>query len=234
MESVDTVARAQALQITDEQIKYARRIAGKMFRERSLPMAELGELESAALIGLCRAAIHYRQRDGEAPETYYYIRIRGAILDYIRREARHVNARSRARRILAEEQHDTVHREIVNRVTGAPTDEVRELLNIDIRSIGRNGSECCYADDLGHEAHMHKVQQHDIVRRFINELPLRQKTVIEGVYYHGQTLDEIRPRLENLSRATLCRDHARAIGSLRKRLSSVAADSRLETVAGVC
>ncbi|MDD2943941.1 MAG: sigma-70 family RNA polymerase sigma factor [bacterium] len=234
MKLINATDNAKALHITDEQIKYARRIAGKMFRERSLPIAELGELESAALVGLCRAAIHYRKRESEAPETYYYIRIKGAILDYIRGEARYSKSRSKARYRLIEESQDTVHQEVVHRIAGAPVDEVKEALNIDIRSLGCEGSECCYADDEGHEEYMHRTQLRETVQTFINELPLRQKAVIEGVYYQGRTLDEIRPRLENLSRATLCRDHAKAVGTLRKRITSVGEDLSLLVAAGTC
>lgn len=89
---------ARALASDPANIRLARKLAGSFARK--LPW-QADELESAALLGLCRAAITFDPDGGASWKNHLYARARGEILDALRGEELKGHRRNSPHRHLA-------------------------------------------------------------------------------------------------------------------------------------
>jgi RNA polymerase sigma factor for flagellar operon FliA len=160
------------------------------------------DLESAALIGLIDAVDRFQPDRGVPFEGYASLRIRGAVLDEVRRVDELGRADRRRQRAAAAQgevgsYHGTVSLdELMERGYhgGAEQDELAERYEAeDLRSRVRSAMTC---------------------------LPPRQQEVLERYYGQSLTLREAGLRM-GISEARACQLHGRAIQNLRRQLSVV-------------
>jgi RNA polymerase sigma factor for flagellar operon FliA len=165
-------------------------------------VAGVDDLESAALIGLIDAVDRFEPARGVPFEGYASLRIRGAVLDEVRRVDDLGRAdRRRERAAAAQGETGVYHRtvsldELIERGYhgGAEQDEVAERYEAeDLRMRVRSAMTC---------------------------LPPRQREVLERYYGQSLTLREAGVRM-GISEARACQLHGRAIQNLRRQLSVV-------------
>ena len=158
------------------------------------------DLESAALIGLIDAVDRFEPERGVPFEGYASLRIRGAVLDEVRRVDELGRADRRRQREAAAQgeagsYHGTVSLdELIERGYhgGAEQDELAERYEAeDLRMRVRSAMTC---------------------------LPPRQREVLERYYGQSLTLREAGLRM-GISEARACQLHGRAIQNLRRQLS---------------
>lgn len=65
-------------------ISFASKLAREFRRAHFHPALSYEELQSAAFLGLCEAACRFDSARGLSFETFAYLRIRGAMFDYLR------------------------------------------------------------------------------------------------------------------------------------------------------
>ena len=202
--------------------------------ERRLPAGiDLDDLVQAGLIGLCEASHNYDPSQGASFTTYATIRIRGAILDEVRRSdwvprSVHRKARAAANAICLIEQQ-----------TGQPAhpQDVARAMNLSVMDYSRlaadmsrghmlsmeahladHGEIECAAQDVRSPLHMLERQEfHRELKRQIECLPARERAVLTLYYDQEMTLKEIGQRLE-MSESRSCQIHSQAITRLRTRL----------------
>src|SRR5687767_14596293 len=80
----DVATREQRERLILEHLEFVRHILGKL-AARLPPGVDRQNLEAAGVLGLVEAARHYDPSRGAGFRTYAYPRIRGAILDELRR-----------------------------------------------------------------------------------------------------------------------------------------------------
>jgi len=80
----DAITRQKRDQLVLDHLEYVRQICGTMAR-RLPDHADIENLHSAGVVGLIEAAQNYDESQGTSFKTYSYRRIRGAIVDEIRR-----------------------------------------------------------------------------------------------------------------------------------------------------
>jgi RNA polymerase sigma factor for flagellar operon FliA len=64
---------------------------------------------------------------------------------------------------------------------------------------------------------LNRAQREALVRDLVNQLPERERTLIERMYFAGLSLDE-GAASNDVSRSWACRVHARAIAAMQREL----------------
>lgn len=163
----------------------------RCMRIPSTSLVDRDDVASAAMIGLIGAVDRFDPRRGVPFEAYASLRIRGAVVDELRR----VDERGRADR----------------RPEGA---ELAVSLDVLLESGAHQGP----AIDDGFTE---RYEQEDLKTRIqdaLGRLPARQREVIARYYGDELTLREAGARM-GVSEARACQLHGRAIQSLRRELS---------------
>jgi RNA polymerase sigma factor for flagellar operon FliA len=156
------------------------------------------ELFSAGMFGLMRAARSYDASRGAGFKTYAYHRIRGAILDDLRR----MDFLPRSLRERAREQG-----EAAPAMVAIPTDE--------------DGHESLSA--RSQEASWEQEDMHDLLEREIDNLPDKMRIVMSLYYREEMKMREIGERL-HLTESRVSQIHSNAVSRLRLALRGAAGD----------
>jgi len=204
---------------------------------RMPPNVEVDDLIQSGMIGLLDAAKHYSPDKGANFETYAGIRIRGAMLDEVRKSDWTPRSVHRSMREMAE-----VVRRIENAKgqDAAPADIARELgvsieeyhkLVQDAAScrlfsfdqMGSNDDESSPADHARDEGpgpfeHIQDAGFGAAMSAAIATLPEREKLVLSLYYDDEMNLREIGEVLE-VSESRVCQIHGQALVRLRARLA---------------
>ena len=194
---------------------------------------DVGDLIQAGLIGLLEAGRNYSGTHGASFETYAGIRIRGAMLDELRRgdwAPRSVHRRLReisaAMRTIEQEQgREARDGEIAERL-GIGLDEyhhhLQDATQCQVLSIaGPDGSGdddlVCAAPDGGPQDEVERGEFQSELAAAIDALPEREKLVLSLYYDDELNLREIGEVLD-VSESRVCQIHGQALLRLRARL----------------
>ena len=192
-------------------------LATAMARRMRVPTNALtgrDDLESAALVGLIDAVDRYDPDRGVPFEGYAGLRIRGAVLDELRRVDDHTRDQRRRARAVA----DDVDPEI-----GA----YRATLSLDL--LLESGDRDWAAEDLTDD----RYESQDLrgrVESALRCLPPRQRELLARYYGDALTLRQSAVRM-GISEARACQLHGRAILNLRRELAALVSPRRAAAVA---
>jgi RNA polymerase sigma factor for flagellar operon FliA len=204
---------------------------------RMPPNVEVDDLIQAGMIGLLDAAKHYSSTKGANFETYAGIRIRGAMLDEVRKSdwtprSVHRNMREMAdviRKIENEKGHDASATDIAERL-GVSIEEYHKLVQdaascrlFSFDQMGSNDDESSPADHARDDGpgpfdNIRDAGFRDAMATAITTLPEREKLVLSLYYDEDMNLREIGEVLE-VSESRVCQIHGQALVRLRSRLS---------------
>lgn len=180
-------------------------LATSVARRMRVPTSALmgrDDIESAALIGLIDAVDRYDPDRGVPFEGYAGLRIRGAILDELRRLDDHTRGeRARARAVAADTEPEI----------GA----YGATLSLDM--LLETGDRDWAADDDSVELY-ESQDMRTRVESALNCLPPRQREVLARYYGDSLTLRESALKM-GISEARACQLHGRAIVNLRHELA---------------
>ena len=211
------------------------------------PHVDFEELQSAGVIGLLHAIRNFDPRNGASFETYARFRIRGAVIDELRRlDWASRTVREKARRI------QTAMMEIEQRQSAVPTDaqvaaelkisleeyqrwldEVRPttFVCLDAVSNDSHGAEPRSAaesiSDPTQETPMDTAARREmagLIAQRIKRLPELQRKVLSLYYYEGLRLREI-AEVFGVTESRICQIHSQAILSIRSYLQKVESGS---------
>jgi RNA polymerase sigma factor FliA len=193
------------------------------------PSVEVNDLIQSGMIGLLEAAAHYSSDRGASFETYAGIRIRGAMIDALRKQdwaPRSVHRKARAaaaaiREIEAREGREAREPEIAATM-GVPIEEYQRIV--------QDSSSCQVAsmDDLVDAAAVADRNANPLldtengalrsaVAEAIAGLPERERLVMSMYYDDELNLKEIGAVL-GISESRVCQLHGQALVRLRSRL----------------
>lgn len=203
---------------------------------------EVDDLVQAGMMGLLEAASHFEADKGASFETFAGLRIRGAMLDQLRREGWAPRSVTRRARQLGEALRRVEHR--LGR-EARPAEVAREL-GIDLDTFHTWQQEA----GLLHVASLDAMAEHGLeaveqaagstlstpldsllADRFqgalaeeIGQLPERERVVLGLYYEHGLNLREVGEVLE-ISESRVCQIHGQAVARLRARLAEWTEDA---------
>jgi RNA polymerase sigma factor for flagellar operon FliA len=232
----DTAARDALLK---EHLSLVHHVARQLSRSLAAP-ADLDELVSCGTIGLMSALDAFDVSRGLAFSTFAVPRIRGAILDELRRQD-HVprSIRRKTREISAA-------RENLTRIFGraASDKEVAEHLGIDLNTLWRwqadtesavhvpiehtttdgDGNTHHVVEPLTNESdpqvddELTRQQEYEILRNSLHTLKEQERIVLTLYYFEDLKLHEIADVLE-LTESRVSQIRAKALGKLRVELA---------------
>ena len=191
------------------------------------------DLIQSGMVGLLEAAKNFNPTQGASFETYAGIRIRGAMLDEIRRgdwTPRSVHRKSR-------DMMEAI-RKVENRTLSSATDtEIAQEMGIDLNEynkILRDSSVAqVFSIEDSEESADYKIEMssdsdpdkeyideafHSELTSAINQLPERERLVMSLYYEEEMNLREIGSLLE-VSESRVCQIHGKALVMLRAKLS---------------
>ena len=199
------------------------------------PSVEVNDLIQAGMIGLLEAAAHYASDRGASFETYAGIRIRGAMIDALRKQdwaPRSVHRKAR--------EAATAIRSIENRAGREARDsEIAQAMGISLDEYHRvlQDSLACQLASMDDSNDMHDVADREAdplletesgalreaVAEAITGLPERERLVMSMYYDDELNLKEIGAVL-GISESRVCQLHGQALVRLRARLRNWNAD----------
>jgi RNA polymerase sigma factor for flagellar operon FliA len=181
-------------------------------------------LEAAGALGLVEAAQSYDVTQNVQFKTFAYVRIRGAILDELRRNSplpQHMQEKvARVRRAL-ETLSAPVTMDQLSAATGLSNDEVSDVLaamrfvrlvDEDARLEGRPDPHAQLPD-----APLARQEEHELLLKAIASLPSPQRTVVTLYYHEDLRLKEISEVMQ-LSESRVSRLLSAALLTLRERM----------------
>lgn len=205
------------------------------------PNVQADDLIQAGMIGLLEASRNYDPSQGASFETYAGIRIRGAMLDEIRRSdwtPRSVHRKARmvadAMRSIENEQGRDARDVEVAAVLELDLDQYHRILQDaagcrifsveELQSVGELPYDSSAGDGVGPYDGMQKDAFKKSLAEAIAGLPERERLVI-GLYYDEEmNLREIGQVL-GVSESRVCQIHSQATLRLRSRLADWLSDS---------
>src|SRR5690606_21398105 len=193
------------------------------------PSVEVDDLIQAGMIGLLEAATHYSADRGASFETYAGIRIRGAMIDALRKldwAPRSVHRRAReaasAIRSIEEREGREARDAEVAAAMGVPLDEYNRILQdaavCHVASLEDSTGATEVADhstDPDQEAEQGALRS--AMATAIGNLPERERLVMSLYYDEELNLKEIGAVL-GVSESRACQIHGQALVRLRARL----------------
>lgn len=233
----DLVARERLL---TENLNLVHHVARQLSRALAAP-ADFDELVSCGTIGLMNALEAFEPSRGLAFSTFAVPRIRGAILDELRRQD-HVprSVRRKAREIAQA-------RETLTRIFGRPAsdNEVAEHLGLDVGTLWRwqadtesavqvsldhspsdhDGEPALPPEALSSEAHnsieddINREQEKVLLKQALLRLKDQERIVLTLYYFEELKLHEIADVLD-LTESRVSQIRAKALGKLRTELAN--------------
>jgi RNA polymerase sigma factor for flagellar operon FliA len=192
-------------------------LATAVARRMRVPISAMtgrDDIESAALIGLIDAVDRYDPDRGVPFEGYAGLRIRGAVLDELRRLDDHTRDERRRARIVADDADPAIG------AYGA-------TLSLDL--LLESGDRDWAAEDDSDDRYEHQDLR-SRVESALQCLPPRQREVLARYYGDSLTLRESAVRM-GISEARACQLHGRAILNLRRELAALVSPRRATSVA---
>ncbi|MEO6078213.1 MAG: RNA polymerase sigma factor FliA [Steroidobacteraceae bacterium] len=193
------------------------------------PSVEVDDLIQAGMIGLLEAASHYASDRGASFETYAGIRIRGAMIDALRKQdwaPRSVHRKARAAASAIREIENREGREAreveIAAAMDIPIDEyhriVQDAAACQLASIDEVAAAAAVADrDANPLLETESGALRSAVATAIAGLPERERLVMSMYYDDELNLKEIGLVL-GISESRVCQLHGQALVRLRSRL----------------
>jgi len=203
-------------------------IARQLARELGISSSYIDDMESAGREGLLSVAKRFDPERGVPFKRFAGYRIRGAMLDALRRESRlTLRVRERLRGLesvlslneaAAEDPAPTsaaaADARLAERLANLATALATGLINEGVHDEGEQ-----VAVELGDdpEEALDRAQLREAVRGAVEGLPEQERALITGHYFEGRRFDEVSAEL-GLSKSWGSRLHSRAVTRLTERL----------------
>ncbi|MGA7539530.1 MAG: RNA polymerase sigma factor FliA [Steroidobacteraceae bacterium] len=220
-------AADEARELVSRHAELVKRIAYHMVG-RLPPSVEVADLMQAGMMGLLEAASNYAPNRGASFETYAGIRIRGAMIDALRKldwapRSVHRKARAVAAAVQEIERHtgrDARDTEIATRL-GVPLEEYHAIVQdaASCRLATLDDTTAAAAEDTA-DPFRETAEEgfREALAKAIDGLPEREKLVMSLYYSDGLNLKEIGAVLK-VTESRACQLHGQALVRLKARLS---------------
>ncbi len=219
--------RARVERAVDRVDMLARKIA------KSTGFSSEDELRSAGHEALVRSALRYDPREGVPFPAFAHYRIRGAMLDAIRRVAPSLRARSRAMRALEATQalleqrqqasgarESTDPRSLAERVQAAADLVAQATAAVVLAKGGHDDPDALAADVTSPEAAVLDREAKALLEAAVGGLSEPEQALIDAVYHRGLSMGEYAAEAGR-NKSTISRFHAKLLIKLSKRLADL-------------
>lgn len=209
----------------DTHLEWVRSIVGTLIRRMDLPVTEFDELVSAGYLGLVEAADRFDASKGNRFEAFANLRVRGAILDAVRKNCdlsargyRYAKALQAATDIRAQSPSDA---------KGTPAATLSRAL--DCVAKGAIAFRLSFDDvesevlskstQLDAETALQKKEEQTALRSCVSDLPELERQVVKAYYYENKTVNVIADEL-GVTKGWVSKVHKKALSKLQEALGT--------------
>jgi RNA polymerase sigma factor FliA len=204
---------------------YAHAIASDILRKLP-PNIERGDIIGAAELGLVQAAQAFDPSRGVLFKTFAFYRIRGAIYDGLRKMAWFSKAQYQQYKFERAANEYMTDYSTTAVPQGTVEEDGEELKNIAgslvscyMLSLDQFPQEIEIPDSARGEEECQKMEQQDMLRQCLSQLPDKNRQVMEFYYLQDLSLEQIGEKL-GLSKSWVCRIHSKSLEMLRNALQA--------------
>ena len=222
--------------VVDENLELVKRIAWRL-HQRLPDCVQIEDLIQAGTIGLLEAWERYKPEEQASFSTFAGIRIRGAMLDEIRRGDWAPRSLHRAARAVKQARADVERRcgraapsKEVAAEMGMPINDYRRLsddmamshvASLDSTLADQPTLEVCAGDGFAPEVAVEYQDMCEAIQRAAVHLPEREQLLLHLYYEAGQNLRQVAEKLA-VSESRVCQLHGRAIRQIRTLVGEAA------------
>lgn len=218
-----TATRRDDLIVAHE--SFVRRVVLKTVKSLGLPNNLLEEYISAAYLGLVEAAHRYDETVSVPFDRFAYLRVRGAIIDYIREHSPLTGQAYRYAKAL--EGLESIEEETVS-IVRQGKDPKKVLARIfGFAAQGAMSYRLCsyesqalleqIPDEAGDaETSIAKRQLIERLKKLVQNLPEKERFIVEGYYFEGKSFVDLTRERPELSKSWISRLHSRALFKMHK------------------
>jgi len=213
---------------------FVRQVVGSLIKKMSLPSSMFDEYIAAGYLGLVEAAERFDFNQGKAFKNYAYLRIRGAIIDSIRRNAdipgyiynRYVKAMKAARE-LREELYEQESRKTFKGNPDEGLASILEYLSLSALSFRISQRDMHFdlssLEDKGASPAKILERKEEMIKlgELIDALPEKEREVITYYYLEEKSFADIAREDGEMSRSWVTRLHTRGLRLLRDKYYEV-------------
>lgn len=213
--------------LVERYVPFVRRAAQHL--KQRMPRADRDDLEQAGMVGLIECVARFRAENAATFETFIGHRVRGAMLDSVRKADWAPRSVNRAARDIAKAIHaievaesrpareveiaerlglslDDYHRALTDTAT-------RHILSIDEAPAAQHVESLCPRPD----DEVAQARLDSDLSLAIAALPERERMIIEATFFDGEMLHEVGARM-GVCESRVCQLRASAVARLRARL----------------
>ena len=226
------VQRSASVEVVERHADLVRRIAHHL-AARLPASVEVDDLVQAGMLGLIEAARNFDSEQGASFETYASIRIRGAMIDEIRKgdwTPRSVHRRTREAAEITRQIEQSAGRaatgaEVAQAMGLAPEDYARlledavsgQVLSLDSHIDDHGEPNVAAGAAYSPERRLQAAEFRQALAAAIGQLPEREQLVLSLYYEQEMNLREVGAVL-GVSESRVCQIHGQAMLRLRSRL----------------
>lgn len=214
--------------LVEEHLNFANSIVYHLAKIYNLSHNTIEDAKSAAYVGLIEAATKYKKGKESVPfKSYAYFRIKGAVIDYFRKDTACSNRYMRLAR--AYSAIADVEEKVLNIQESDSQDEdiakVFELVSkgalvFKLSKYDATIDQVADEKTLTPENEILSKEENEKIKRCIEKLPEKEREIIVEYYFHGKTFAEISSKHQNYSRSWITRLHTRALNMLKEILEN--------------
>ncbi len=210
---------------------YVSLIVARLVRTMRFPAALRDEFMSAGYLGLVEAASRFDPARGHDFRAFAFLRIRGAVIDYIRSSCelsgntyRVFKALEAAQELRAEslehQQTGSTGRE--ERAAKSLTALSKSLVAYRLTALKHGMVTIGAASPDDPERCLEEKQGSEKIRAIVATLPEKERTIIEQYYFHDRKLTDVAAQYAGLSKSWVSRLHDRALVFLKEKFQQEA------------
>jgi len=209
-------------EIVRNHMAYAGRLATQFQSKRLNVDLDKEEYKSAAYEGLCEAAKNFDPSRSDKFSTFAYLRIRGSMYQSMQKNVgisrRYFENLMQCDSVQKKKDKLKLPYHFVNEPQELQKmDVVLEDYGINLHVIGDgNSTDLSYSKKLNPEQEASKSEISSLLKGILEQLPERQKRLIEYHYFSDLSYSEIGQLMDGVSKSALSRIHSNAIKNLKK------------------
>lgn len=212
--------------LVEEYQGYVVNVANKMINRMNLPLNFLDEYIAAGNLGLVEAAERYDSTSGTDFRRYAFLRIRGAIIDNIRKSSELSGRTYRYAKALKAAEDLRVVDEPLLKVTSEEklshlfewASKATLAYRISMADLTPDEEQEHFADCDDPQVILRQKQFSEGMKSLVELLPDNERYIIEGYYFRGLSFREILEESEGMSKSWISKLHSRALGRLKEHL----------------
>lgn len=211
----------------EDHLSWIEQVARKVLRQFSLPMSEYDELVAAGSLGMLEAAERFQPELGVAFRAYALLRVRGAMIDAVRRNS-DLSSRGRHFAKALSAHFDAEYEEPMARDQQERKSKLKDALKtlasgaiaFRLTLDGDSSLEDFQRSDISPESLLAHKQDGAALQDALEKLPTLERLTIEEYYYKDTPFCEIAEQ-QGVTKGCISKAHKRALERLSVILAVV-------------